>query len=199
MGPWDLTLELGRIGASLVYLLIGFMFGFILESAGFGDSRRLAAQFYLRDLTVMKVMLTAILVAMVLIFWSTALGWLDYDRVWVNPTYLWPGILGGLIMGVGFVLGGFCPGTSLVGAATLKLDAVWFVAGAAVGIFGFGESVSLFDDFWHSSDFGRLTLQDWLEMPTGLVILGLSAIGIPLFWLGEKLRRHISRGGRREP
>lgn len=191
MGPWDLTLELGQVGASSIYLLIGFLFGFILESAGFGDSRVLAAQFYWRDLRVMKVMFTAILVAAVLIFWATALGWLDYDLVWVNPTYLWPGILGGLIMGAGFILGGFCPGTSLVGASTLKLDAVWFVIGTAVGIIGFGESVSFFNDFWHSSHLGRLTLQDWAGLPTGLVILGLSVFGILLFWLGDKVRRRI--------
>jgi uncharacterized membrane protein YedE/YeeE len=194
MAPWDLTALLGEFGPTLVYLLIGFFFGFILESAGFGDSRLLAAQFYWRDLRVLKVMFTAILVAMVLVFWSTALGWLDYDRIWVNPTYLWPGILGGLIMGVGFILGGFCPGTSLVGAATLKLDAMWFVAGTAVGIVGFGESVALFDDFWHSSSFGRLTLQDWLNLPTGIVVFGLVAIAVPVFWLGDKLRRRLYRG-----
>jgi hypothetical protein len=195
MGPWDLDVELGQIAASLVYLGIGFCFGYILESAGFGDSRLLAAQFYWRDLRVLKVMFTAILVAMVLIFWSTALGWLDYEDVWVNPTYLWPGILGGLIMGIGFILGGFCPGTSLVGVATLKLDALWFVAGTAVGILGFGESVAMFDEFWHSSDFGRLTLPDWLGLPTGLVVLGLVVIGILAFWLGDRLRRKIYGGG----
>ena len=191
MAPWELRVEIGEIGSWLVYLMIGFACGFILESAGFGDSRRLAAQFYWRDLSVMKVMFTAILGAMVLIFWSTALGWLDYDEVWVNPTYVWPGILGGLIMGVGFVVGGFCPGTSLVGAATLKLDAIWFVAGAAVGIHGFAETVALFDDFWHSTLLGRLTLQDLTGLPTGWVILGLAVIGVLVFWVGDILRRRI--------
>ena len=191
MAPFELSAELGQVIAWAIYALIGFGFGFILESAGFGDARILAAQFYWRDLTVLKVMLTAIMVAMVLIFWATALGWLDYDEVWVNPTYLWPGIVGGLIMGVGFVIGGFCPGTSLVGASTLKLDAIWFVAGTAVGIIGFGESVSLFNDFWHSSNFGRLTLQAWLQLPTGLVILGIVIIGIVFLSAGELLRRRL--------
>jgi hypothetical protein len=140
---------------------------------------------------VMKVMFTAILVAAVLIFWATALGWLDYDRVWVNPTYLWPGIVGGLIMGVGFILGGFCPGTSLVGASTLKLDAIWFVGGTAVGILGFGETVALFNDFWHSSHLGRLTLQAWLALPTGVVVFGLVVIGVLVLWVGDIVRRRI--------
>lgn len=194
MAPLELGTAIGQVGAVAVYLLIGFAFGFILESAGFGDSRLLTAQFYWRDLRVMKVMLTAILVAMVLIFWATALGWLDYDAIWVNPTYLWPEILGGLIMGIGFVLGGFCPGTSLVGAATLKVDALWFIAGTAVGIAGFGETVSLYDGFWHSGDLGRFTLPDWLGLPTGVVILGLVGGGLLILWLGERLRRHL-RGG----
>lgn len=194
MAPWELGTELGEVASWIVYLMIGFAFGFILESAGFGDSRRLAAQFYWRDLTVLKVMFTAILVAAVLIFWATALGWLDYDDVWVNPTYVWPGILGGLIMGAGFIVGGFCPGTSLVGASTLKLDAIWFVAGTAVGILGFGESVSLFNDFWHSGNLGRLTLQDWLNLPTGVVILGLVSIGVLLFWVGDIVRHRIYGG-----
>ena len=191
MAPFDLVALLGVTGSYLVYLAIGFAFGFILESAGFGDARRLAAQFYFSELRVLKVMFTAIIVAMTLIFLSTALGLLDYDEVWVNPTYLWPGIVGGLIMGAGFVIGGFCPGTSLVGASTLKLDAIWFVAGTAVGIIGFGESVSLFNDFWHSSSFGRLTLQAWLQLPTGVVILGIVIIGIVFLSAGELLRRRL--------
>ena len=196
MAPLELSGTLGHVGAWAVYALIGFAFGFILESAGFGDSRRLAAQFYWRDLTVLKVMFTAILVAAVLIFWATALGWLDYDKVWVNPTYLWPGIVGGLVMGVGFILGGFCPGTSLVGASTLKLDAIWFVAGTAVGIGGVGDTVALFNDFWHSSHLGRLTLQAWLALPTGVVVFGLVVIGVLVLWVGDIVRRRIDGDAR---
>ena len=77
MAPFDLATLLGIPGSYLVYLAIGFTFGFILESAGFGDSRRLAAQFYFRELRVLKVMFTAIIVAMILIFLSTSLGILD--------------------------------------------------------------------------------------------------------------------------
>ena len=51
-------------GVVLVFGLIGFAFGYTLEMAGFGDSRKLAAQFYFRELTVFKVMFTAIAVAL---------------------------------------------------------------------------------------------------------------------------------------
>ncbi|MGD2160905.1 MAG: YeeE/YedE thiosulfate transporter family protein, partial [Gammaproteobacteria bacterium] len=182
MAPFDLNLLLGATGSSLVYLAIGFAFGFILESAGFGDSRRLAAQFYFRELRVLKVMFTAIIVAMTLIFLSTALGLLDFDDVWVNPTYLWPGIVGGLIMGVGFIIGGYCPGTSLVSMATLKVDGAFFVMGVVAGVLAFGESVAYFNDFWHSSFMGRFTLPEMLGMDTGVVVFALVIVALLMFW-----------------
>ena len=117
--PLSLTEIFGHYGSYFVYFIIGVAFGAVLEMAGFGNSRKLAAQFYFKDMTVLKVMFTGIIVAMVLIFGATAIGLLDYNLLWVNPTYLWPGIVGGLIMGAGFIIGGFCPGTSLVAAAAL--------------------------------------------------------------------------------
>ena len=108
--PLPLTELLGQWGAYGVFTLIGIAFGMTLESAGFGNSKLLAAQFYFKDMRVFKVMFTAIIVAMTLVFLSSAVGLLDYKLVWVPPTYLWPGIVGGLIMGVGFIIGGFCPG-----------------------------------------------------------------------------------------
>lgn len=109
MAPYDLVASVGVTGSYLIYLAIGFAFGFILESSGFGDSRRLAGQFYFSELAVVKVMFTAIVVAMILIFWATALGLLDYNEIWVAPTYLWPGIAGGVIMGIGFILVAIVP------------------------------------------------------------------------------------------
>src|SRR5512147_3065694 len=87
----------------VVFGLIGFAFGFTLEMSGFGNSRKLAAQFYFTEMTVLKVMFTAIVTAMVLTFGAVGLGLLDFSQVWVNPTYLATGIVGGLIMGVGFI------------------------------------------------------------------------------------------------
>lgn len=109
MAPFPINIieQFGKFGAYAIFLLIGFLFGYVLEIAGFGVSNKLAAQFYFKELTVLKVMFTAIVVAMAGIFLTSALGLLDYNLVWVNPTYLWPGIVGGLIMGVGFIIGGF--------------------------------------------------------------------------------------------
>ena len=175
MTPFPVLLEpiLGKYGAYLVFLVIGFAFGFALEIAGFGNSKKLAAQFYFTEMTVLKVMFTAIVVAMVLIYGASAIGLLDVNLIWVNPTYLWPGIVGGVIMGIGFILGGFCPGTSLVALATLKVDGVFYVLGVFFGIFLFGETVDLFDIFWNSSYMGRLTLDQVFGIPAGWVVLGV--------------------------
>ena len=189
--PLPLTELLGQGGSYFVYLLIGVAFGATLESAGFGNSKKLAAQFYFKDLTVFKVMFTAIIVAMTLIFLSSAIGLLDYNLVWVPPTYLWPGIVGGLIMGVGFIVGGFCPGTSLVGAATGKVDALFFVLGVLAGIFLFGETVSQFAVFFESSFMGRFTLPELFGLPYGTVVLAVVVVALLMFWGAEKVEAAV--------
>lgn len=184
----------------VVSLVLGFAFGFVLERAGFGDSRRLAAQFYLHDMTVLKVMFTAIVTAMVLVHFGWAVGWIELSRVYVNPTYLWPGILGGLIMGVGFIVGGYCPGTSLVAASTGKLDGVFFVLGALLGVAAFGEVVPRFWTFFQTSgDLGRFTLADWLGLPTVVVVFLVACMAVFMFWGAERLEAAFARTPRTPP
>lgn len=188
MAPFDVA-HLGALQSALLFGLIGFGFGAVLEATGFGNTRKLAAQFYLRDLTVLKTMFTAIVVAGVLVYGASALGVLDMNRVWINPTHLWPGIAGGLVMGVGFVIGGFCPGTSLVAAATGKIDGMVFVVGALVGVGAFGETLPLFDSFFLSGDLGRFTLSDWVGLPSGVVLLLVVSMALALFVGAEALEK----------
>ncbi|NUM46084.1 MAG: YeeE/YedE family protein [Anaerolineales bacterium] len=191
MAPFPLPLEalVGKFWMYAIYLAIGFAFGYVLEISGFAISPKLAAQFYLKDMTVLKVMFTAIIVAMVFIFAASAVGMLDFNMVWVNPTYLWPGIVGGLIMGVGFIIGGFCPGTSLVAVATAKIDGIFFALGVLFGIFAFGETVSNFEVFFNSSYMGRFTLMDWMGLDAGWVALLVVLMALFMFWGGEQLER----------
>ena len=195
MAPFPLNLGdlFGHWESFVVYLIIGFAFGYVLEISGFGNSTKLAAQFYFKDLTVLKVMFGAIIVAMVGVFLTTGLGLLDYNLIWVNPTYLWPGIVGGLIMGVGFIVGGFCPGTSLVAAATGKIDGIMFVLGVFFGIFLFGESVNLFEDFWMSSFMGRFTLMDLFNLDTGVIVLAVVIMAIAAFAFAELAEKYIGK------
>ena len=102
--------EYGLFGGEvslLVAFVIGLGFGFFLERAGFGGARKLAAQFYLTDLTVFKVMFTAIVTAMLGVFYLGWAGLLDLSLVYISPTYLWPQAIGGLVLGFGFVIGGY--------------------------------------------------------------------------------------------
>jgi rhodanese-related sulfurtransferase len=194
MAPYDLASSLGPVAYALVFGAIGFGFGAALEMGGFGDTRKLAGQFYFKDMTVLKVMFTGIAVAAVLVALATSFGLLDLSRVFVNPTYLWPGIVGGLIMGVGFVIGGFCPGTSLVAASTLKIDGMVFLLGALVGVWLFGETVGSFQPFWLSSYMGRFTLPDWLGLPVGMTVLLVVVMALALFWAGDLAQKVFGEG-----
>ena len=175
----------------LLYLLVGVGFGYVLEASGFGDSRRLAAQFYLREMRVLKVMFTAIVTAMSLLLLSSALGLLDTGRIFVNPTYLWPQIVGGLIMGVGFIIGGFCPGTSLVGTATLKGDALFFLLGVFSGIMAFSEGYPLVSDFYRSGYRGTFRLPDLLGVSDGWVGLGVVLMALGAFAFAGSMERRF--------
>jgi len=190
--PLPLASMLGHWGSYAVYAVIGVAFGMTLESAGFGNSKLLAAQFYFKDMRVFKVMFTAIIVAMTLIFLASGLDLLDYNLIWVPPTYLWPGIVGGLIMGVGFIIGGFCPGTSLVGMATGKLDAVMFVIGVLFGIYLFGETVGSFATFFDSSYMGRFTLPELFHASYGVVVISIVVVALLLFMIAEKVEAMVN-------
>jgi len=91
----------------VVSLSLGFFFGFFLERAGFSSAKKLTAQFYFKDFSVLKVMFTAIVIAMLGVAYMAAAGWLDMGQVYVPLTFLWPQVAGGLLLGAGFILGGY--------------------------------------------------------------------------------------------
>ena len=185
----------------LVFGVIGVSFGVTLEMAGFGDSRKLAGQFYLRELTVFKVMFTAIAVALVLLFGAVGLGLIDFSHVWVNPTYVSSGMLGGVIMGAGFIIGGFCPTTSLASASTGRIDGMMFMAGGFVGAFLFGETEQLFDHWYNTAGYyGRLTLDQVFDTSVPAVVLTIVVIAVALLWAAEQIERVVAHKDlKREP
>ena len=186
----------GARGALAAALIIGIAFGWCLESAGMGSARKLAAQFYLTDLTVFKVMFSAIVTAMLGLFWLGRLGVLDLSRVYVPETFLLPQLVGGLIFGVGFALGGLCPGTSCVAAVTGRLDGAALVLGMWSGVLGTGLFFPSLQAFYERTPRGALTLPQLLHLPYGVVVLGVVLIALAGFrgaewleaWAGA--RRH---------
>jgi uncharacterized membrane protein YedE/YeeE len=171
----------GARGALVAALIIGIAFGWCLESAGMGSARKLAAQFYLTDLTVFKVMFSAIITAMLGLFWLGRIGVLDLSRVYVPETFLVPQLVGGLIFGVGFALGGLCPGTSCVAAVTGRLDGVAVVLGMWSGVLATGLVFPSLQAFYERTPRGALTLPQSLHLPYGVVVLGVVVIALAGF------------------
>jgi uncharacterized membrane protein YedE/YeeE len=171
----------GARGALVAALTIGIAFGWCLESAGMGSARKLAAQFYLTDLTVFKVMFSAITTAMLGLFWLGRLGVLDLSRVYVPETFLLPQLVGGLIFGVGFALGGLCPGTSCVAAVTGRLDGAALVLGMWSGVLATGLVFPWLQGFYERTPRGALTLPQLLHLPYGVVLLGVVVIALAGF------------------
>jgi hypothetical protein len=179
--------------ASLVIaFVIGIGFGFFLERSGFGSARKLTAQFYLDDLAVFKVMFTAIVTAMLGVFYLSWLGFMDLALVDLVPTNLWPQIVGGLVLGFGFVIGGYCPGTSLVAAVTGRIDGMVFILGAMAGMFAFGEAFPLLRGFYESGGFGRLTLPQAFHLPYGLVVFLVVVMAVGGFTGAEWVERRCA-------
>ena len=182
--------QFGLFGAGaslLVALVIGLGFGFCLERAGFGNGRKLAAQFYLADLTVFKVMFTAILTAMAGLYLLSTAGVLDLSLVYHLPTFLVPQIVGGLMFGVGFVIGGYCPGTSCVAASSGRIDGLVLIAGMMSGIWVFVELYPRLETFLNMSPMGELELPGLLGIPYGAVVAILGTLAAAGFWIANRI------------
>ena len=173
----------------MIAMAIGIAFGVCLEQAGLGDARKLAGQFYLRDFTVVKVMVSAIVTAMLGTFWLGRLGVVDLAAIYVPETFLAPQVVGGLIFGFGFVLSGLCPGTSCVAVAGGRIDGLATVVGLFVGVVLTGLAFPLISGFYKSTALGVLTLPRLTGLPYGVVVAGIVAMGVAAFCAIERFER----------
>ncbi|MFA5831891.1 MAG: YeeE/YedE thiosulfate transporter family protein [Bacteroidota bacterium] len=179
----------------IVALLIGIAFGFILEQAGFSSSKKLAGVFYGYDFTVLRVFFTAGVTAMSGVIILGYLGWLDTDFMYVNPTYLQAAILGGVIMGFGFIIGGYCPGTSIAGMAIGKIDAMFFVGGGLIGVFLYAEMYPWFEEITNASFLGNIRIFNSLGISQGLFALLLIAVAVGAFAMTTKIEKKVNPNG----
>lgn len=169
----------------VVAFIIGIGFGFALERGGFGNARILAAQFYFYNMRVLKVMFTAIITAMLGLFYFSWIGWLDLSLIYLTDTYILPQIIGGLLLGIGFVIGGYCPGTSVVSASTGRYDGMMYLAGMFFGIFVFGEVFPLIESFYNSTPMGRITLPEFLGLSHGMIVFLVVLMALGAFAAAE--------------
>lgn len=175
-------------------LLLGAGFGFVLERAGFGNPNKLTGQFRLTDWSVFKVMFTAIVFAAVGLLILEKLGLVDVGSLFVPPAFLGAAALGGALVGAGFAIGGYCPGTSVVGFMSGRIDAAIFLFGLLLG-------TVLFAGIYPSIEF-LTTLGEYVSadsLPDAFnvsamsidVVMVVAAIGVFVLgsWMEKKCQR----------
>jgi hypothetical protein len=193
MGPLSVISSLPEWVNLLIGFIIGIGFGFALEQAGFSSSRKLAGMFYGYDTTVLKVFFTAAIVALVGSQFLSFFGLLDLSLVYVNPYFIGASIVGGIIMGAGFVMGGFCPGTGISALSIGKIDALFFLFGGLVGAFLFAETYPIVENFAISGFKGPMKVDDWMGVSPGVFTFILIVAAVILFWIAELAEKKFSR------
>lgn len=193
MGPLSSIFVMPEWLDLLIAIIIGIGFGFALEQAGFSSSRKLAGIFYGYDTTVIKVFFTAAIVALLGSQLLSYLGLLNLNMVYVNELYINASIAGGIIMGAGFIMGGFCPGTGLSAMSIGKIDAMVFFAGGLTGAFLFAETYPFIQNLANSSYKGPVKINEVFGMSSGLFTFLLIIAAVGMFWLAEKAERTFAR------
>lgn len=176
----------------IVALLIGIGFGFTLEQAGFSSTRKLVGLFYGYDFTVLRVFFTAGVTAMIGILVLSHLGMVDATLLYINPTFLSSALVGGVVMGAGFILGGFCPGTSACAAAVGRIDALIFLGGSVLGIFLFGELYPLLEPLYLAQSMGPVLMPDVLGMSPVAFGLALTGMAMVAFVVVGRIEDRVS-------
>jgi len=177
----------------VIAIFIGMAFGYILEASGFSSSRKLAGVFYGYDFVVLKVFFTSAVVAAIGLYYMDYLNWVDIAQLYVHPTFLWAAIIGGIIMGIGFISGGFCPGTSFTGAAIGKIDAMAFTIGIMIGIFIFAELFDYIEPLFTGSNMGHITLVDTFGISPYWIILAFTIIAVVAFYFSDFIRSKVKK------
>ena len=180
----------------VIALLLGFGFGFVLERAGFGSGCKLTAQFRLTDWSVFKVMFTAIVFTAVGLYGLEKAGLVEASGIYVPIPYVWAIAAGGALIGVGFAVGGYCPGTSAVGLMTGRIDAIVFFVGLLIGTFLFAGFFPQLDALTTA---GELTKGDRLPELLGvsewLVLVAMVAAAVGVYFLGGWFERRARAAG----
>ena len=178
---------------SIFAVILGMGFGFALESSGFSSSRKIIGTFFGYDFVVVKVFFTAAIVASVGLLYLKYFGLVDFSLLYIQPTFLAAAIVGGIIMGIGFAMGGFCPGTSLCATAVGRIDGMVFFGGMFIGVFLFSESFSLFENMFYSGSLGAVMINSVLGISPELFTFLLVLVAVGMFngaaWVQKKVKK----------
>ena len=169
--PLSASIEFSLAAELAIALLLGLGFGFALERAGFGSARKLTAVFYLYDMAVVKVMFSGVVTTLAGLFVLSALGALDLSALYLEPTNLIAQAVGGLLFGAGFLIGGYCPGTSMAAMATGRKDGLVFALGMLAGVYFYAEFTPGLDTWYRDTAAGEITLPSLTGVGMGWWVL----------------------------
>lgn len=168
-------------------LVCGLIFGFALERAGFASACKLTAQLRFRDWAVFNVMFTAILVCAFGLYALRLAGVLSSDELFIPTAYLWATLLGGVGIGAGMAIGGYCPGTSVVGFMSGKIDGLVFFGGIILGTWVFAGAYDWLKPVLEALPGPEAqTMPELLHVPEWVVLLGLTAVAAGVGWATTK-------------
>jgi hypothetical protein len=174
-------------------VLLGMGFGFALESSGFSSSRKIIGTFFGYDFVVVKVFFTAAIVSSLGLLYLSYLGLVDFSLLYIQPTFITSAIVGGIIMGIGFAMGGFCPGTSVCASAVGRIDGIVFLGGMFIGVFIFSEAFPLFETMYYSNSLGAKMINEVLGISPELFTFLLVLMAIGMFygasWIQGKVKK----------
>jgi hypothetical protein len=190
-GPLSQVLRFGHPTEVIVAVLVGIGFGFTLERAGFGRSDNLVSTFYGRDFRVVRVMFSAIVTAMVGLYALDLLGVLPLSSIGILDTYAGAQLAGGVLVGAGFIVGGYCPGTSIVAATSGKVDALLFLGGIVLGSGAFTLAADTMAPLAVSGAKGRVLLHEWLGVSSGVTVLGVALFAVAFFWAAGRIQATV--------
>lgn len=176
---------------NVIALLLGMAFGIVMEGSGFSSSRKIVGLFYGYDFTVIRVFLTATITAAIGILYFNYMGWINMSLIYIHPTYLYGAIIGGILMGLGFITGGYCPGTSLIAVGIGKIDAIVFTLGLIIGIFFFSEAFAMFEGVYNDKYLGHVTVTEMFEVSPALFIFAFTLIAVAAFYVSTLIRRKV--------
>ncbi|MCB9521750.1 MAG: YeeE/YedE family protein [Myxococcales bacterium] len=178
--------------AMAIAVFLGIGFGFMLERGGFGRATILVSQFYNDDMRVLKVMFSAIVTSAVGLALLGGLGWVDLSAIMIFDTFLWPQVVGGILLGVGFIVSGHCPGTAAVASVSGNMDGLVTLVGIMAGSLVFGFAYPLVEGFYESSAMGRQHLPELLGTSWGVMAAAVTVLAVGLFLAGEWVERKLA-------
>ena len=177
--------------ALLSALPLGLAFGFLLERAGFANPRNVVGQFLLTDLRVLKMMFTALVTAMLGVLALAHFSLIDLSLLLIPPTHLPDQLIGGALLGLGLITAGYCPGTSVVGAATGRIDAWLCLVGISLGVMLFAAIDPSIAGLLGRASATRSSLPQVLGIPSGWIALAVTIMAAAAFLAAEWVEIHF--------